>query len=86
MKHATPDTLRTLEPLLVELRALDGLVEKRPGAFSHRSRAVLHFHDDPSGIYADVRLPGADDFTRRRVTTRAEQRALLKELRVLKPA
>jgi hypothetical protein len=43
--------------------------------FELKSRAFLHFHDDPSGVFADVRL--ADDFVRMRVTSRAEQSDLI---------
>jgi hypothetical protein len=79
VRHATPRTLETLSDLLTELRGIDGIVEKRPGAFSRGSRAFLHFHDDPTGSYADVRL-GAE-FERFRVTTKREQRALVSRIR-----
>lgn len=59
MKHATPATLAALRPLLVELRSLPGLVERTPGAFYLRSKAFLHFHEDASGLYADVKLDAA---------------------------
>jgi hypothetical protein len=75
VKHATPETLAGLKPLLDELRERSTLREKKTGIFYLRSRAFLHFHEDPAGIFADVRL--GDDFTRLRSTTRAEQRALL---------
>lgn len=76
MKHAGPQTLATLEPLLAEIRRQPGLVERTPGAFYRRSKAYLHFHEDASGIFADVKLDGAV-FTRLRVTTADEQRQLL---------
>jgi hypothetical protein len=79
MRHATPETIATIGELLDGLRAVDGLTEKRPGAFSRGSRAFLHFHEDPTGIYADVRF--ADEFERGRVTTRREQRALVARVR-----
>jgi len=82
MKHAGPDALAELAGLLDQLRTVDGLVEKRPGVFSHRSRAALHFHEDPSGLYADVRLdPSAADFERVLVTTPAQQARLVREVR-----
>ena len=56
MRHATSETLQEIEPLLEKLRSVPGLVEKRPGIFYRRSRAVLHFHEDPSGLHADVRI------------------------------
>jgi hypothetical protein len=78
MRHATADALDQLEPLLAELRTLPGLVEKKRGVFYRRSRAFLHFHEDPSGLYADIRV--AEDFERMRVQTRAEQRQLLRRV------
>ena len=62
-------------PLLEALRVRRVLEEKRPGVFYLKSRAFLHFHDDPSGVFADVRL--ADDFVRLPVTARSEQADLL---------
>ena len=79
MRHATPETLETLAGLLAGLRAIDGIVEKRPGAFSRGSRAFLHFHDDLTGSYADVRF--GDEFERVRVTTKREQQALVSRIR-----
>ena len=76
MKHAGADTLEALAPLLARLRALPGLAERTPGCFYKGSKAFLHFHDDPSGIHADVRL-AADGFARRRAQSSLEQEALL---------
>ena len=56
MRHATSEALDELEPLLERLRSEPGLVEKRRGVFYRRSKAFLHFHEDPSGLHADVRL------------------------------
>jgi hypothetical protein len=66
---------RAREPLLTRVRELDGLVEKKRGVFYRRSKAFLHFHEDPSGLHADVRLSA--DFERFRVETPAEQDDLL---------
>jgi hypothetical protein len=79
VRHATPETIAALGDLIGALRGIEGITEKRPGAFSRGSRAFLHFHDDPTGYYADVRF-GAD-FERVRVTTRREQRALVARVR-----
>jgi hypothetical protein len=76
VKHAGPDTLAALAPLLARLRALPGLVERTPGCFYRSSKAFLHFHDDPSGIHADVKRE-ASGFTRLRVETPQEQEALV---------
>ena len=77
MKHAGPATLQTLAPLLSRLRALPGLVERSPGCFYKGSKAFLHFHEDPSGTHADVRLEAASDFTRMRAESAREQDALV---------
>jgi hypothetical protein len=79
MKHAGTDALDRLEPFLTELRSVSGLVERRRGVFYRRSRAFLHFHDDPSGLYADVRLGG--DFERCRVETDEERARLMTRIR-----
>jgi hypothetical protein len=76
MKHAGPDTLATLAPLLERLRALPGLVERTPGCFYKGSTAFLHFHDDPSGLHADVKL-APSGFTRVRAQTAQERDALV---------
>jgi hypothetical protein len=76
MKHAGPGTLATLAPLLARLRALPGLVERTPGCFYRGARAFLHFHEDPAGTHADVRLDG-EGFTRLRVHEAREQDALV---------
>jgi hypothetical protein len=81
MKHAGPATLMTLETLLERLRLLSGLAEKKPGIFYLKSKAYLHFHEGPAGIFADVRLAG-DDFERFAVNTCQEQAALLERLQL----
>jgi hypothetical protein len=84
VRHATEADLDQIEGLLVELRALSGLRERKRGLFLHRSKAFLHFHGDGDDVYADVRL--AEDFERRRVTTAAEQARLVAEVEaVLSP-
>jgi hypothetical protein len=79
VRHATGAALDELEPLLDQLRQLDGLIEKKRGVFYRRSRAFLHFHEAPSGLHADVRLRGVD-FERFRVETQEERLELLRLL------
>jgi len=76
MKHATPAALDDLGALLEELRHLPGLVEKKRGIFYCRSRSFLHFHEDPSGLYADVRAPHGD-FMRFQLVAEEDRAALL---------
>ena len=75
MKHAGPAALETLAPLLEKLRKRTAMREKKTGVFYLRSSAFLHFHEDPAGLFADTKI-GAD-FTRMRVSTKAEQKELL---------
>jgi hypothetical protein len=75
VRHARAEDLTPLAPLLGRLREVPVLREKGPGTFYRGSRAFLHFHVDPAGLFADVR-PGPD-WERLRVDTPDQQRALL---------
>jgi hypothetical protein len=74
-RHAGKETLDLLEPLLRDLGAAPGLVERSRGVFYRRSRAFLHFHEDPSGVYADVRT--GDEFELLPVSSDDERARLL---------
>lgn len=76
MKHAGQDALDELEALLVQLRGQPGMVEKKRGVFYRKSKAFLHFHEDPSGLFADIRTADGGDFERLDVSS-AEGRAAL---------
>jgi len=56
------------------------MVERTPGCFYLGSKAYLHLHEDPLGIFADVKL-NSERFERLRVSTRAEQSILLTAVR-----
>jgi hypothetical protein len=71
VRHATQEDLDQLEPLLVELRKLPQLRERKRGSFSRISRAFLHFHEDAGALFADVRLDS--EFQRLKVTSHTEQ-------------
>jgi hypothetical protein len=58
MKHAGGGTLKELAPLLEKIRALEGPVERKPGIFYLKGIAFLHFHEDPAGLFADVKSAG----------------------------
>jgi len=75
MRHAGSDALDGIEPLLVRLRTVPGLVERTRGVFYRGSKAFLHFHEDPTGMYADVRL--GREFERFRATQPDEQDRLV---------
>jgi hypothetical protein len=81
VRHAGADDLEPLAPLLAQLRSLEGLTEKSPGTFYRRSKAFLHFHHDPSGLFADLRLDPQGDFERMRVSTKVEQARFLAAVR-----
>lgn len=74
--------MQQLSGLRQELACLPGLKEVRPGAFYRAGRSVLHFHEDESGLYADVRFRLEEKYHRLPVTSLGDQRALLDQLRV----
>jgi hypothetical protein len=78
MKHAGPAALDGLEELLTRIRSHAELHEKSRGCFYHRSKGFLHFHEDPEGMFADLKVRG--EFARFRVSTRTERAAFLREL------
>jgi len=71
MKHAGSEALDRLTPLLDQLRAHRALTEKSRGVFYLRSRAFLHFHEDPAGLFADIRAADGRDFDRLKVDDEA---------------
>ena len=75
MRHAGPAALDALEPVLAAVRTLGLLKEKSRGVFYLRGRAFLHFHEDPAGLFADLRR--GDDFDRYPVNKPEQQAALL---------
>jgi hypothetical protein len=79
MKHATAAALDQLEPLLQRVRALERLKERSRGVFYRSSQAFLHFHEDPAGLFADVRF--ASDWERSRVNLKSEQAALIRKIK-----
>ena len=77
MRHAVSESLDQLASLLDQLRSLPGLNEKTRGVFYVRSRAFLHFHEDPKGLFADLRDAAGKDFDRFAVNDEASRAALL---------
>ena len=73
MRHARDADLDRLTPLLAQVRALPGLIEKKRGVFYRKSRSFLHFHEDLKGLFADI----SDPDERIDVTAAAGQEALL---------
>jgi hypothetical protein len=79
MRHARSEALDELESTLERLRALPGLRETSRGVFYRGGKAFLHFHEDPTGIHADVKV-GGDGFTRLRAQTAAERAAFVRQV------
>ena len=79
VRHARDEALDQLETLLVELRSIAGLREKSRGTFYRGSKAFLHFHEDPAGLFADVKV--GERFERLPVNTAKERRSLLQAAR-----
>jgi hypothetical protein len=78
MKHAGAEALDRLEPLLAQIRLLPKLKEKKRGLFYLGGRSLLHFHEDPAGLFADLAWRGQD--TRLRVSEPGEQQRLLQAI------
>ncbi len=79
MRHAGAAALDRLEGLLGAVRALGVFDERSRGVFYRRSRACLHFHEDPAGLFADVRADGTE-FERVKVDEARGQARLLERL------
>ncbi len=75
MKHAGSEALDQLEPVLARLRRLEGLRERKRGTFYRGSSAFLHFHEDPAGMFADLKVAG--EFVRMRVNDGREAEVLV---------
>jgi hypothetical protein len=62
VRHARDADLDRIDDLLSQVRMLPGLKEKKRGIFYSGSRAFLHFHEDPKGMFADLCSgPGGSD-------------------------
>ena len=77
MKHAGANALDQLEDLLEAIRAFVALKERSRGVFYFKSKAFLHFHEDPRGLFADVRADAGDGFDRIQVDDADGRDALL---------
>ena len=85
MRHARPEDLDRIEPLLEQVRALGGLKEKKRGCFYLKSKSFLHFHEDPKGMFADIGGGDGRDFERIQVDDPAGAAAVLARVAALKP-
>lgn len=78
MRRAGEQALDALESLLEQVRKQKSLSERKRGIFYSGSTPFLHFHEDPAGLFADLKV--RDQWTRLRVSTKSEQRAFLSKL------
>jgi hypothetical protein len=81
MEHAGETALDQLDRLLSQLRSQEGLKERKRGVFYRGSSAFLHFHEDPAGLFSDVRT--ASDWERLPVNTGAQQRELVARVKAV---
>ena len=81
MKHASAATLSEIRGLLASLRALPGLKEKSASAFYRGGTAFLHFHEDPAGLFVDMKVDG--EWTRRAVNSETARKRLVRDARRL---
>jgi DNA-binding transcriptional MocR family regulator len=79
MRHAAEDTLDRLDGLLREVRRRHPeLRERKRGAFYRGGQGWLHFHEDPAGLFADLKIDL--EWTRFAVDTAAQRKVLLERL------
>jgi len=76
MRHAGGAALDHLEPLLARLRQIARLKERTRGVFYLKSKAFLHFHEDPAGLFADIRAADGLAFDRYQIDSASAQEAL----------
>jgi hypothetical protein len=71
-------TLETLAPLLKFLRSYEVLGEANETKFLLKGRDFIHFHDEPEGLWADVKL--SKGRVRVSVSTASEQSELMEKV------
>jgi len=75
MRHAREPALADLEDVISALRAMPQLRERTHGVFYLRARSFTHFHEDPAGLFADLR--DGDGFQRYPVDNRAQRQVFI---------
>jgi hypothetical protein len=82
MARADGEALKTLLPLLRQLREIKGVKEMQPGVFHARRETFVHFNDDGGALSADLKKAGGAGFDRFPLATPAEQRKLVDEAKL----
>jgi hypothetical protein len=80
--RADADALRTLQPVLRQLREIKGVKETQPGVFHARRDAFIHFHDEGGVLHAELKKPGGSGFDRYPLATAEQQRKLVEDARL----
>jgi hypothetical protein len=78
VRHATGSALARIDRLLAAIRREQRAKERRTGIFYVKGQAFLHFHEDPAGIFADLKSDG--NWVRFAVNTKPEQEHLLQSI------
>ena len=79
MKHATAAALDQIDALLQRVRDLETLKERARGVFYRGSTAFLHFHEDPAGMFADLRTDNG--WARYPVNRTSDQASLVRAIK-----
>ena len=79
MKHAGVTALDQLESTLRDLRKFPDLRERSTGVFYRKSKSFLHFHEDATGLYADLRV--GPEFERLPVNSAIDRDVLMSAVR-----
>jgi len=79
MRHATAAALDRLDDLLRLVRQRHPrLKERKRGVFYRGGAGCLHSHEDPAGLFADLKIDG--EWTRFPVNSSTERADLLRRL------
>ncbi len=54
MRHASPEDIKKIESVIIQLRGMRELRERSIGHFYYKGINVIHFHVDGESLYADI--------------------------------
>ncbi|NUZ05599.1 hypothetical protein [Piscinibacter koreensis] len=81
MPRPDDDTLKTLLPLLRQLREIKGVREARPGAFTVRGASFINLQAEAGQVWAEMKKAGGAGFDRYPLATPPEHRKLVDDAR-----
>jgi hypothetical protein len=82
MARADAEALRSLLPVLRQLREIKGVKETQPGVFHARRDAFIHFQDEDGTLHAELKKPGGAGFDRFPLATPTDHRKLVDEAKL----